>query len=147
MKKLLLLFSIITILGVFNIIYSQPSESNNKLSQPYMITNGDWIAYNLSEYLRMRLDLNAPIRVTFDRKDTIIVIKIYGARKIVEDAKGSLNNFLDAIRIFNFVEAKANYGIDLYDNNYTIIYYNREAQGGPKEIIRMEKGKLQIPQE
>jgi len=142
MKRLVTLFTVLLILGFCSVAGGE----NKGLSQPYTVTAGEWLAYRLSELVRVHSDrLSAPALFNYDRKKEVILVEMFGARESVEGAKEDLLKWCDFIQKIYLPYAKKNYGIDLCMSDYIVVYYNREASGWP-EMIRMEGGKLLLSQ-
>jgi len=147
MKRFLVLLAFVSTMGFA--IYSKAETS--KLSQPYRVSFGDWVAYRLSDMIRINEDLSAPTLVEYDKIKKKIVVKIYGSRARIEEtsfergAKGSLQAWWKFIKNRHIPVVEKNYGVKLKEEDYIVIYLNRKAKGGPKEIIRIEDGKTLLP--
>ena len=142
MKKLAILFTVLLILGSCSFV-----EAENKgLSQPYTVTAGEWLAYRLSEFIRVHSDrLSAPALFNYDKKREVILVEIFGACESVDGAREDLLKWCDFIQKIYIPYAKESYGLDLCVSDYIVVYYNKEASGWP-EMIRMEEGKLLLSQ-
>jgi len=142
MRRLAALFTLLLIFG----LYDFTGAGNRELSQPYTLTAGDWLAYRLSEFIRTYSDkLSAPTMLSYDQKRGVILVEIFGGCKSVEEAKEDLLKWCDFIREIYIPYAKKSYGLALSMSDYIVVYYNREASGWP-EMIRMEGGRLLLPQ-
>jgi hypothetical protein len=147
MKKYLI-FTIVIILGFALSIFIYAGPGQERLSQPFTLTVGDWVAFKTESMIRGDVDqLTAPTYVNYDKDLKIVVVEIYGARYEVEGAKESLLMWCNYIKDKCTKYLKDFYGIEVLETDFTVIYYDRKARGGPKEIIRMEAGKLLLPQE
>lgn len=147
MKKYLI-FAIVIVLSFALSIFIYAESGPERLSQPFTLTVGDWIAFKTESMIRGNTDqLGAPTYVNYDKDLKIVVVEIYGQRYQVEDAKESLLSWWEYIKNDCTQYLKDFYDIEVLETDFTVIYYNRKARGGPKEIIRMESGKLLLPQE
>lgn len=132
---------------------------DDALSRPYKVTLGDWLAYRLSEIIRTNplFSMTAvdhdepsffiPTLVSYDREREIIVVEVYGNRNSVTEAKKSLLEWWSLVENRHIPDAEKNYGIKLHKADYTIVYfYPDRVKHELKEMIRMEDGKLLLPQ-
>jgi hypothetical protein len=95
MKRLVTLFTVLLILGFCSVAGGE----NKGLSQPYTVTAGEWLAYRLSELVRVHSDrLSAPALFNYDRKKEVILVEMFGARESVEGAKEDLLKWCDFIQ-------------------------------------------------
>ncbi len=143
MKAVAILFTLILLLGTGNIT----AAGNDQLDQPYSLTLGDWLAFQLSDMIRNNEELEEPANVSFDRNMDIILVEIFGRRRKVNDAKEAVLNCWNYIEEQHIPAVRKNHDITLLESDYVIVYYNRRGDDGPTEIIRMEEGNLLLPQE
>jgi len=142
MKKFII--SIIILIALFSGIgYAQ--TKNERLSKPFTLTIGDWIAFKTESMIRGNPDLSAPTYVNYDKKSNVIFVEIYGSRSHVEGAKETLLNWWNYITEPCSMYLKDFYNLEIIDTDFTVIYFNKTAKDGPKEIIRLEAGKLLLP--
>ena len=147
MKKYLI-FTIVIVLSFALSIIIYAESGPERLSQPFTLTVGDWIAFKTESMIRGNTDqLTAPTYVNYDKDLKIVVVEIYGGRSQVEGAKESLLNWWEYITNNCAPYLKDFYGIEILETDFTVIYFDRTVRDGPKEIIRMEAGKLLLPQE
>ncbi|HUU89229.1 MAG TPA: hypothetical protein VMX17_15955 [Candidatus Glassbacteria bacterium] len=150
MKNFSHLFVILLIVLAGNVTMAE--ESN--LSKPFDWTVGDWVAYCLSQDVRVKIEnqqakyqdpaASASVITKYDREKEIIIVEIYGGRNKIEKGKSSINYWLSYIRNFHIKRVSTQYNISLNENDYKIIYYNRETG---KEIIRLEKEQFLLPKD
>jgi len=144
MKKFVVFIVIIMIFGLSGYIYAQ--VGSDKLSQPFTLTVGDWASFRIESMILVNRDaLNAPTYSYYDKEKDVIVVKIYGARGNVNWAKESLIEFWDFIQEQCIPSIQNVHGIDLLKTDFIVIYFDRTARDGAKEIIRMEGGRLLLP--
>ena len=121
--------------------------SNKRLSQSYSYTVGDDIAMRTGGFFRVVAGLEASTLVFYDRKQQNIVAYVVGSAEEVEGAKREIEAFVSAVREYVIPYAKNQHGIDLAENDVTLIYYNDGGDGAPFEVVRRENGKYAVPPE
>jgi hypothetical protein len=144
MKFLVSLLTVILILGTGNSIVM---AGNSQLDQPYSLTLGDWLAFQLSDMIRNNEELDDPTNVTFDKTSDVILIEIFGKRKKVNNAKEAVMDCWNFVQEQHIPSVEKNYDITLLESDYVIVYFNKRSKDGPTEIIRLEEGNLLLPQE
>lgn len=144
MKFFISLLTVILILGTGNTVVT---AGNAQLAQPYSLTLGDWLAFQLSDMIRNNEELDEPANVTFDKTSDIILVEISGKRKKVNNAKEAVMDCWDFIQEQHIPSVEKNYDITLLESDYVIVYYNKRSKDGPTEIIRLEQGNLLLPQD
>ena len=114
---------------------------NGRLSEPYPYLVGDDVASRMSGIIRVVAGLEASTMVYYDRKDRTIVANVVGSASDVPGAERELDSFLQSVRQFVFPYAKRQHGLDLSDNEVTLVYYNDGGEAGaPYEVVRRENG-------
>jgi len=143
MKKLI----IFIILSFMFVNYAESKEQKGSLSQSYNASVGDWAAYRLSEMIRITPFLQAPCLTIYDKRKNMILVEIYGVHNNVENAKKGLQGYWNFVKDFHIPDMNKNFGIELSENDYVIVYFYGKFNEKPKEMIRFEKGKMLLPQE
>lgn len=146
MKRFAIFIVIIVIFGLSGgYIYAQ--VQNDKLSQPFELTVGDWVANRIeSKFLINQDHFSAPTHVSYDKENNVILVEIYGGRGDVSRARESLLKWWDFIKNSLIPHIKNSYNIELLELDFTVVYYDSNRNGEWKEIIRMEEGRLLLPQ-
>jgi len=127
---------------------AQPAEAGNKrLSQSYSYTVGDDIATRTAGFFRVVAGLEASTLVYYDRKAQCIVSYIVGSAEDVASAKREIEGFVSAVKEYVLPYAKGQHGIDLSENDVTLIYFNDGGDGSPFELVRRENGQYKAAAE
>jgi len=116
-----------------------------RLSEPYSYTVGDDIAMRMAGFFRVVAGLEASIQVYYDRKTQHIVADVVGSASDVEGAKRELESFTAAVRGYVSAYAKTQHGIDLSDQEVTLVYHYDGGEGPPYEVVRREDGVYKVP--
>jgi hypothetical protein len=119
--------------------------ANKRLSQPYSYTVGDDVAARAGGLFRVVAGLEASTLVYYDRKDQNIVSYIVGSAGDVEGAKREIEAFVSAVKEYVLPYAKSRHGLDLTENDVTLVYFNDGGDGSPYEVVRRENGKYTAP--
>lgn len=120
--------------------------ANKRLSQSYAYTVGDDVAARTGGLFRVVAGLEASTLVYYDRKAQNIVSYIVGSAGDVAGAKREIEGFVSAVKEYVVPYAKS-HGIELTENDVTLIYFNDGGDGSPYEMIRRENGKYATPPE
>jgi hypothetical protein len=118
---------------------------NPKLSSKYEYTVGDDIAQRTASIFRITAGIEEPTLVYYDRNKHDIVAEIIGNTDDVEGAKREIDALVDVIRDEVVGYARKQHGLDLTDNDMTLIYYVDSDQGSPEEVVRRERGQFIVP--
>lgn len=118
---------------------------NPKLDSKYEYTVGDDVAQRTASIFRITAGIEEPTLVYYDRENHDVVAEIIGSTDNVEGAKHEIDALVDVIRSNVVGYAKKQHGIDLTDNDVTLIYYVDSDQGVPVEVVRREKGQYVVP--
>lgn len=125
-----------------------PAEGGNKrLSQSYSYTVGDDVATRTAGLFRVVAGLEASTLVYYDRKEQNIVSYIVGSAEDVAAAKREIEGFVSAVKEYVLPYAKSQHGIDLSENDVTLIYFNDGGDGPPFELVRRENGQYKTAPE
>jgi hypothetical protein len=151
MKSRALIMTAVAAIGLLSAVVAQ----DTRLTVNYVIAKGDWVAWRLGELIRLDADIArankkdvaavAPATVGFDRDKGTVVIRIYGTRGTVEGAKETILDYQGRLEKRYNPEIMAVCNVSMTQSDYTITYFNRDAEGGPREIVRMEGDKLVVP--
>jgi hypothetical protein len=118
------------------------------LSESFAVTKGDWVAWQLGERVRLANETSdklPPTLAHFDRAKDIVVAQCYGQRPGVEGAREMILRMQTLINGELAADMKLYYGISTQSSDFEIIYYNRDAKGGPGEVARMTKDQIVLP--
>lgn len=142
MKK----FIVFIVLAFIFVDYAGAKEQKGSLSQSYNTSVGDWAAYRLSEMIRITPFLQAPCLTIYDKRKNVILVEIYGSHNYIGNAKVALQGYWDFVKDFHIPDMNKNFGVELSENDYVIVYFYGKFNEKTKEIIRFEKGKMLLPQ-
>jgi hypothetical protein len=132
---------LIAVLALATVYATYACAKNARLSTPYPYMVGDDVASRMSGIIRVVAGLEANTMVYYDRKDQKIVANVVGSASDVPGAERELDSFLQAVRRFGFPYAKRQHGLDMSDNEVTLVYYNDGGDAGvPYEVVRRENG-------
>ncbi len=127
-------------------IAAMPAEAASKgLSQSYSYMVGDDVAARTGGLFRVVAGLEASTLVYYDRKEQNIVSYIVGSAEDIDGAKREIEGFVSAVKEYVLPYAKSRHGIDLSENDVTLIYFNDGGDGSPYEMVRRENGKYKTP--
>jgi hypothetical protein len=118
---------------------------NPKLSSKYEYTVGDDIAQRTASIFRITAGIEEPTLVYYDRNKHDVVAEIIGNTDDVEGAKREIEALVDVIRAEVVGYAKKQHGLELTDDDVTLIYYVDSDQGTPEEVVRRETGRFIVP--
>lgn len=127
------------------------------LTEPMTVTKGDWAACKMTEFLivwRSAYIVDNPgkptpacVRASYDAKQNIILVDILGANPMVENAKTGIDFWWGILQSDFLPGFTDRTGISVAANDVTIIYWQRNASGGPREIVRRHKGEYLLPKD
>ncbi len=143
MKSLITFVVAVLLLG----FVSSARAENLQLSEPYTLTVGDWLAFQLNEMIRGSDELPPGTVVRYDKPSGVILVEIFGKRKTVKDAKQSIKDCWEFIENQHIPVMEKNYNVSLGESDYTIVYYHQKRKSGPTEVVRMVEGNLLLPQD
>ncbi|UCG42550.1 MAG: hypothetical protein JSU73_11900 [candidate division WOR-3 bacterium] len=138
----------VALLVGFLLAVSAVHGADADLSRTFAVKLGDWLAMELQSDLRLQdemYDRFAPTGVYYADDGKVIVVQIFGERKTVEGARETMHRYETYIQTFYIGDVKESYGVDLKMSDFELVYYNRKAQGGPREIVRLTDGQLVVP--
>jgi hypothetical protein len=115
---------------------------NPRLNSRYEYTVGDDIAQRTASIFRITAGIEEPTLVYYDRSAHDVVAEIIGNTDNVEGAKREIDALVDVIRAEVVGYAKKQHGLDLTDNDVTLIYYVDSDRGVPEEVVRRERGQF-----
>jgi hypothetical protein len=125
------------------------------LSEPMVVAKGDWAASKMTEFLivwRSAYIVDNPGKPTpacasasYDTQGNVIIVDILGANPQIENAKAGIDFWWGVIQENFLPNFSHRTGIGFSANDVTIIYWQRNASGGPKEIVRRQKGEYTLP--
>ena len=128
MKK----FIVFIVLAFIFVDYAGAKEQKGSLSQSYNTFVGDRAAYRLSEMIRITPFLKSPCLTIYDKRENVILVEIYGSNNQVEGAKGSLQGYWNFIKDYHIPDMNKNFGIELNENDYVIVYFYGKFNEKPK---------------
>ncbi|MEO0205308.1 MAG: hypothetical protein ABIL22_01385 [candidate division WOR-3 bacterium] len=120
------------------------------LDELLALSKGDMASLQLNLYASAAwqvslLQYDVFIYSFFDRKDTSIVIELYGMKEKVDDAQKAIENFRVLVKSEFIPFFKNNYGIALDEVNEIKFVYRNRTEEGRKEVYLWEKGKYRYP--
>jgi hypothetical protein len=126
---------------------SSASKTPAGLAQPHAMTVGDLAALSMTQYAAVIRatsgGYDAPVIATFHRESQQIVIRVFGVRDEVDEAKSSLNRFRAEVLPLLAGYVAATHGVQVSDSQITLAYLDRNRT---REIIRYENGKYVVSQ-
>ena len=126
---------------------SKLPKSSSPLAQPYAMTMGDVAALSMTAYASVIRatsgGYDAPVIVTFNRETQQLVIRIFGARSGLEEAKSSVNRFRNEVQPMLTAYVAVMTGVQIDDSQISLAYLDRNQT---KEIVRYEGGRYVVSQ-
>ncbi len=120
------------------------------LDELLAVSKGDMAAIHLNFYASAAwqaslLQFDVFLYSFFDRKDSTIIIELYGMRESADEAQRAIEHFRGLVKTEFISLFKNNYRIDIDEiGDIKFIYRNRSEEG--KRIIYIwEKGKYRFP--
>jgi hypothetical protein len=118
---------------------TEKAKPKKSMAMPYTPTLGELLALSASQLLATMKPFDAPVMVAYDRDAKNLEVGIFGIQSSVDWAKKSVEEFRQkAVPLIQFV-ALEGYGVELTDEDITIVYLNRTSENA--EVLRREKGK------
>jgi hypothetical protein len=121
---------------------------DSRLSESYSIMKGDWVAWQLSQRLLIENIISnefPPAYVQYDRNSSSIVVSLYGQRGTVEGAREIVSGVQQYIAAKLMPDVRAQFGIPTQSSDFAIVYFDRSARGGPREVVRLERDQFLVP--
>ncbi|MGB9720460.1 MAG: hypothetical protein ACPL28_03130 [bacterium] len=137
---------IILLLSVFSLFFVQASNLDELLA----VSKGDMASLQLNLYASAAwqvslLQYDVFIYSFFDRRDTTIVIELYGMKERSDEAQRAIENFRMLVKNEFIPFFKNNYGIAIDEISEVKFVYRNRSEEGRKEVYLWEKGKYRYP--
>lgn len=128
-------------------IVAQDAGAN--LNGTYAVRVGDITSMMLSEFLKIRTDLSDPAIVTYEPDNGVIDVEIFAAPSSfgskTDKARQVIGQYWDFIQQGLFPYAERRFGVHLSAQNFRIVYYDRNAEGGPAAVMSFINGTYTLP--
>lgn len=126
------------------IVAQQPSP----LAAAYPVKVGDMAAQTLSELLKIRTDLKDAAIVTYEPTTQTVDVEVFGTPRMgskTDQARVVLGQYWDFIKAAHLPYVERKFGVKLDVQNYRLMYYDRNAEGGAKLVLQFVNGQYLIP--
>ncbi len=124
------------------------AQQPSPLTAAYAIKVGDMVAQTLSELLKIRTDFKDAAIVTYEPTTQTIDVEVFAAPRMgskTDQARALLGQYWDFIKAGHIPYVERRFGVKLDVQNYRLMYYDRQAEGGAKLVLQFVNGQYTIP--
>jgi hypothetical protein len=113
------------------------------LERAQTVTLGDMLGITLSEFLKLRPDLQDPAVVTYEKAAGAIDVEVFArpTGNKADKAREVLGEHWDFIQNTLIPYAEHRWNVKLTADQFKLVYYDAGAEGGPKALLVFAQGK------
>jgi hypothetical protein len=118
------------------------------LERTYTVTLGDMLGIALSEFLKLRPDLQDPAVVIYEKDAGAIDVEVFArppsSASKADKAREVLGEHWAFIQATLLPYAERRWNVKLTADQFRLVYYDAGAEGGPKPILMFVKGQYVV---
>ena len=146
--RLAVVVATIVVIAFCRIAAQQPSTQPSPLAAAYPVKVGDMAAQTLSELLKIRVDFKDAAIVTYEPTTQTIDVEVFATPRMgskTDQARVVLGQYWDFIKTAHLPYVERRFAVKLDVQNYRLLYYDRNAEGGAKLVLQFVNGQYLIP--